>query len=74
MTDDDWTWALAPAAAAQFEDLDGHIQDRVVSKLEEIVASDWREPEAVPAPLAAVVLAKRVARAPYAQSREQRNQ
>ena len=44
MTSEDWTWAFAPRAADQFDDLDGHVQDRVVSKLDEVVASEWREP------------------------------
>ena len=51
MTDDDWTWTFAPSAAGQFEALDEHVQDRIVSKLEEIVASEWREPDAFLEPL-----------------------
>lgn len=44
MTSEDWTWAFAPRAADQFENLNGHVQDRLVSKLDEVVASEWREP------------------------------
>lgn len=44
MSSDGWTWAFAPAAADQFEDLDPHAQDRIVSKLDEIVADEWRGP------------------------------
>ena len=44
MTSEGWTWAFTPRAADQFADLDGHVQDRIVSKLDEVVASEWREP------------------------------
>jgi len=36
-SEDDWTWAFAPRAAEQFEDLEHHVRDRIVSKLDEIV-------------------------------------
>jgi len=42
---EDWTWKFAPSALDQFEDLDPHVQDRIVSKLDEIVESEWREPD-----------------------------
>lgn len=48
----DWTWKFAPAALDQFEDLDPHVQDRIVSKLDEIVDSEWREPGDFLEPLA----------------------
>jgi hypothetical protein len=35
-----WTWTLAPRAADQFESLDPHVQDRLVSKLDEVVDSE----------------------------------
>ena len=41
----DWTWKFAPVAPDQFESLDAHVQDRIVSKLDEIVDSEWREPD-----------------------------
>ena len=41
----DWVWKFAPAALDQFDDLDPHVQDRIVSKLDEIVDSEWREPD-----------------------------
>lgn len=44
MTSEEWIWAFAPRAADQFDDLDGHVQDRIVSKLDEVIASEWREP------------------------------
>jgi mRNA-degrading endonuclease RelE of RelBE toxin-antitoxin system len=42
--DDDWTWKFAPRAAQQFEKLEYHVQDRIVSKLDEIVDDQWRDP------------------------------
>lgn len=47
----DWTWKFAPRAAAQFDRLDTHVQDRVVSKLDEIVDSEWRDPDDFVEPL-----------------------
>jgi len=41
---DDWTWGLSPRAADQFDGLDAHVQDRIVSKLDEVVAAEWRDP------------------------------
>lgn len=40
MTTEDWTWAFTSRAAAQFEEFDAHIQDRIVSKLDEVIASE----------------------------------
>ena len=37
-------WSFTSQAAEQFDSLDHHVQDRIVSKLDEIVASEWREP------------------------------
>ena len=42
--DVDWTWKFTPRAADQFDSLDTHIQDRICSKLDEIVESEWRDP------------------------------
>jgi mRNA-degrading endonuclease RelE of RelBE toxin-antitoxin system len=47
----DWTWKFAPRAATQFARLDAHVQDRVVSKLDEIVDSEWRDPDDFVEPL-----------------------
>ncbi len=43
-SEDDWSWKFAPRAADQFDSLDPHVQDRIVSKLDEVVESKWREP------------------------------
>jgi mRNA interferase RelE/StbE len=40
----DWTWKFASRAAEQFDSLDPHVQDRLVSKLDEVVESEWRDP------------------------------
>ena len=45
MASDDWTWKFTPQAVDQFESLDPHVQDRIVSKLDEVVDSEWREPD-----------------------------
>jgi len=43
-SDGDWTWTFTPRAADQFDGLDPHVQDRLVSKLDEVVGSAWRTP------------------------------
>jgi mRNA-degrading endonuclease RelE of RelBE toxin-antitoxin system len=47
----EWTWKFAPRAATQFDGLDTHVQDRIVSKLDEIVGSEWRDPDDFVEPL-----------------------
>ena len=43
-TDDEWRWEFTPRADGQFERLDRATQERIVSKLDEVVSSEWREP------------------------------
>jgi len=43
-SDGEWTWKFAPRAADQFDGLDLHVQDRVVTKLDEVVTDEWRDP------------------------------
>lgn len=50
-SDGDWRWAFAPRAADQFDSLDAHVQDRIVSKLDEVVESEWRDPDEFLEPL-----------------------
>ncbi|WP_222913731.1 type II toxin-antitoxin system RelE/ParE family toxin [Natrinema sp. SYSU A 869] len=50
-SDEDWTWKFTPRAVDQFDGLDPHIQDRIISKLDEVVNSEWRDPEDVLEPL-----------------------
>ena len=52
MTDDDeWVWTFTPRAADQFDALDPHVQDRIVSKLDDVVESRWRDPDEFLEPL-----------------------
>jgi mRNA-degrading endonuclease RelE of RelBE toxin-antitoxin system len=44
-SDDEWDWTFSPRADDQFAQLDGTSQERIVSKLDEVVASEWRSPE-----------------------------
>lgn len=44
MTSEEWTWAFTQRAADQVDGLDGSDQERIVSKLDTIVTSDWRDP------------------------------
>ena len=50
-SDESWTWKFTPRGADQFESLDPHVQDRIVSKLDEIVESEWRDPDEFLEPL-----------------------
>lgn len=43
-SDDRWAWKFTPCSADQFVPLDPPVQDRIVSKLDEVVGSEWREP------------------------------
>ena len=43
-SNDEWTWKFSPRAAAQFDELDHHVQDRIASKLDEVIMSEWRDP------------------------------
>jgi len=45
MVANDWQWTFVPRALDQFESLDPHVQDRIVTKLDEVVDSEWREPD-----------------------------
>lgn len=44
MSDDDWDWELTEQAKRELEPLDDHARDRIVSKLDDIVTDQWREP------------------------------
>ncbi|WP_340101953.1 type II toxin-antitoxin system RelE family toxin [Salinibaculum salinum] len=44
-SEDNWTWKFTLQAVDQFDSLDPHAQDRLVSKLDEVVESEWREPD-----------------------------
>jgi hypothetical protein len=51
---DDWTWEFRPPAARAFEELDTPIQQRIVSKLDDIVTDEWRDPPEYIEPLSGV--------------------
>jgi len=42
--DEAWNWVLSPRADDQFAQLDGETQEQIASKLDDVVASEWREP------------------------------
>lgn len=44
-SDDTWTWTFTIRADEQFEELEPHVQDRILDKLDEIVSSAWRDPD-----------------------------
>lgn len=52
MTSEDWTWEFRPSAADAFAELDGDTQQRIVSKLDDIVTDEWRDPPDYVEPLA----------------------
>jgi mRNA interferase RelE/StbE len=43
-SEDDWTWKFTQRAATQFDSFDTHVQDRIVSKLDDVISSNWRDP------------------------------
>jgi mRNA-degrading endonuclease RelE of RelBE toxin-antitoxin system len=47
----EWDWELTETARRDFDSLDAHARDRIVSKLDEIVTDEWREPAAYLEPL-----------------------
>lgn len=49
---DAWTWKFAPRAVDQFDDLEHHVQDRIATKLDEIVDDSWRDTDDYLEPLA----------------------
>jgi mRNA-degrading endonuclease RelE of RelBE toxin-antitoxin system len=52
MTSEEWTWEFRPPAADAFAALDGGTQERIVSKLDDIVTDEWRAPPDYVEPLA----------------------
>lgn len=45
MAPDEWTWKFYERAKNQYDRLDPHEQDRVTSKLDDIVSDEWRDPD-----------------------------
>lgn len=54
MSDGEWTWQFRPPAKRTYDDLDAQAQDRITSKLDEIVTDPWRDPEEYLEPLTGV--------------------
>lgn len=50
---DTWDWKLTETAYRQFDGLDEYAQERISSKLDEIVTDQWRDPTDYLEPLAA---------------------
>ncbi|MFW5950168.1 MAG: type II toxin-antitoxin system RelE family toxin [archaeon] len=44
MSEGDWTWELATKAQDDLDEFSPEEQDRILDKLDEIVASPWRDP------------------------------
>jgi mRNA-degrading endonuclease RelE of RelBE toxin-antitoxin system len=40
----DWDWELTDTSRRDFDSLADHARDRIVSKLDEIVTDQWRDP------------------------------
>lgn len=51
MPTEEWDWEFRGSAQDTFEVLDAHQQDRLVSKLDEIVEDEWRTPDEYLEPL-----------------------
>lgn len=47
----EWDWELTDTARRDFDGLDTHVRNRIVSKLDEIVTDEWREPDQYLEPL-----------------------
>ncbi|RQG97776.1 type II toxin-antitoxin system RelE family toxin [Natrarchaeobius chitinivorans] len=43
-SEENWDWIFSPRAEDQFAQLDSRTQDRIISKLDDVVSSEWREP------------------------------
>lgn len=43
-SDDEWDWKLTEPAEREYRKLQPQEQERIVSKLDEIVTDQWREP------------------------------
>ena len=50
----DWTWEFRRPVTQVFEGLDAPIQQRIVSKLDDIVTDEWRDPPEHVEPLSGV--------------------
>ena len=53
-SDDGWDWKFTDPAERDYEKLQPHEQERIVSKLDEIVTDQWRDPSDYLEPLTGV--------------------
>jgi len=53
-SDDEWDWEFTDPAEREYVKLQSHEQERIVSKLDEIVGDQWREPSDYLEPLTGV--------------------
>jgi mRNA-degrading endonuclease RelE of RelBE toxin-antitoxin system len=44
-SDPDWDWRFTESAEREYENLQPHERERIVSKLDEVVNDQWRDPE-----------------------------
>jgi len=44
-SDDEWDWEFSLRAENQFSQLGSDSQQRIIDKLEEVVSSEWRDPD-----------------------------
>jgi mRNA-degrading endonuclease RelE of RelBE toxin-antitoxin system len=44
-SDEEWDWRFTDSAEREYEKLQPHEQERIVSKLDEIVGDQWRDPD-----------------------------
>lgn len=45
MSDDGWDWSFSPRAETQLSQLQRDTQQRIIDKLDDVVTSEWRDPE-----------------------------
>jgi len=50
-SDDGWDWEFSPRAENQFSQLGSDSQQRILDKLDEVVSSEWRDPDDFLGPL-----------------------
>ncbi len=44
-SDDGWDWSFSPRAETQLSQLGSDTQQRIIDKLDDVVTSEWRDPE-----------------------------
>ncbi|MBX0325203.1 type II toxin-antitoxin system RelE/ParE family toxin [Halomicroarcula sp. F13] len=50
-SDEGWDWEFSPRAETQFAQLDSDTQQRIIDKLDDVVSSEWRDPDEFLEPL-----------------------